>query len=311
MSKILFHKTTLISHLKQWPFDKQLALLFPSLIVFIAVITDSWQHIDANENKVALFCIGLFLVLILCAQPLLKSFQLSSRQSWFLYQFWPVPAILLGYLLMRVLRLELAIEFFAITQQDTLMIELDTVVFGQALPLTIQHWTSPTLTLLMETAYLHFYYLLPIGSLMVCYWHQQDENFLRMRQAIIYTLAGGFCCYFLMPVKGPSDFMATQFSVPLNAGHDMVYAAVNNFRFAYDCFPSLHTAIPWVTLFVSWSWYSLPVRLLMLGMTLSITLSTLYLRYHYGFDVLAGLLWACIVAYLIKNHHSYLSNKTI
>jgi membrane-associated phospholipid phosphatase len=319
MSKTLFHKTALISHLKQWPFDKQLSLLFPSLIVFIAVITGSWQHIDVYENKVALFCMGLFLVLILCAQPLLKfsglhsrlPFQLTSRQSWFLYQFWPVPAILLGYLLMRVLRLELAIEFFAITQQDTLMIELDTFVFGQTLPLTIQHWTSPTLTLLMETAYLHFYYLLPIGSLMVCYWRQQDENFLRMRQAIIYTLVGGFCCYFLMPVKGPGDFIATQFTVPLNAGHDMVYAAVNSFRFAYDCFPSLHTAIPWVTLLVSWSWYSWPVRLIMLGMTFSITLSTLYLRYHYGFDVLAGLLWACIVAYLIKNHHSYLSYKTI
>ncbi len=302
MSKTLFHKLAIICHVKQWPFDKQLTLLFPTLILLIAITTGSWQYIDIYENKVALLCMGLFLALILLAQPLLKSNHLSTRQSWFLHQFWPVPAILLGYLLMRILRLELAIEVLAIPQQDNLMIALDTFAFGQTLPLYIQHWISPTLTLLMESAYLHFYYLLPIGSLMACYWYQQDENFLRMRQAIIYTLVGGFCCYFLMPVKGPLDFIATQFSIPLHSEHEMVYAAVNSFRFAYDCFPSLHTAIPWVTMLVSWSWYSLPVRLIMLGMTLSITLSTLYLRYHYGFDVLAGLLWACAVVYYINTH---------
>lgn len=314
MSKKSFPKTLLMNNLitrvKQWPFDKQLTLLFPSLIILIAAITNSWQQVDIHENKVALFSMLLFLVLILCARVLLKSNRLSPRQSWFFYQFWPVPAILLGYLLMRVLRLELAIDVFGIPRQDNLMIELDTLVFGQPLPLYIQHWISPVLTLLMETAYLHFYYLLPIGSLMACYWLKQDEYFLRMRQAIIYTLVGGFCCYFLMPVKGPIDFIATQFSIPLQAGHEIVYAAVNSFRFAYDCFPSLHTAIPWVTLLVSWSWHSWPVRLIMLGMTLCITLSTLYLRYHYGFDVLAGLLWAFIVARYINTHKLNMTKET-
>ena len=311
MSKTLFHKIVPLNPIKDWPFDKQLTILFPVLIFVIAAISGCWQYIEVIENKVALFCITLFLALILCAQPLLHSNRLSPRQVWFLYQFWPVPAILLGYLFMRILRLELAIETFDITQRDLLMIQLDTLAFGQTLPLYIQHWTSPPLTLLMETAYLHFYYLLPIGSLLYFYWQQQDEYFLAMRQAIIYTLVGGFCCYFLMPVKGPLDFINDEFTVPLHSGHEMVYAAVNSFRFAYDCFPSLHTAIPWVTLLVTWSWHSWPVRLIILALTLTITLSTLYLRYHYGFDVLAGLLWACIVAALIKARSSYMTYKTI
>lgn len=311
MSKTLFRKTTPLKVTKGWPFDKQLTILFPALIFAIAAITGSWQQIEVTENKVAIFCIVLFLILIVCAQALLNSNRLSPRQSWFLYQFWPVPAILLGYLLMRILRLELAIETFDISQQDLLMIQLDTLAFGQTLPLYIQHWISPTLTLLMETAYLHFYYLLPIGSLFYFYWLQQDEHFIAIRQAIIYTLVGGFCCYFLLPVKGPLDFMNDQFTVPLNAGHEMVYAAVNSFRFAYDCFPSLHTAIPWVTLLVTWSWHSWPMRLIILAMTLTITLSTLYLRYHYGFDVLAGLVWACIIATVINIRSSYMTYKTI
>jgi membrane-associated phospholipid phosphatase len=311
MRKALFHKIPAITPISRWPLDKQLTLLFPALIILISLITGSWQYVNLHENKAIIICMTLFLALILCAQPLLKSSRLSTRQSWFLYQFWPVPAVLSGYLLMRVLRLELAIEVFGIPQQDALMIQLDTFAFGKTLPLHIQHWISPTLTLLMESAYLHFYYLLPLGSLFYFYWRQQDSHFLAMRQAIIFTLVGGFCCYFIMPVKGPGDFIPQQFTVSLQAEHEIVYAVVNSFRFAYDCFPSLHTAIPWVTLLVSWSWHSIPVRLIMLGMTLSITLSTLYLRYHYGIDVLAGFLWACFIAYAIKNHSPYLSNKTI
>ncbi len=311
MKTNLFHKIPVIASINHWSFDKQLTLILPTLIILISLITGSWQYVNVHENKIILLSMVLFLLLILCAQPLLKAAQLSARQSWFLYQFWPVPAVLLGYLLMRVLRLELAIEVFGIPQQDALMINLDTFAFGQTLPLYIQHWISPTLTLLMESAYLHFYYLLPIGSLLYFYWRQQDAYFLAMRQAIIFTLVGGFCCYFLIPVKGPGDFIPQQFTVALQAEHEMVYAVVNNVRFAYDCFPSLHTAIPWVTLLISWSWHSIPVRLMMLGMTLSITLSTLYLRYHYGADVLAGFLWACLVAYFIKSRNPNLSYKTI
>ncbi len=311
MTKIYLRTIQILKHIKSWPFDKQLTLLFPALIFIIASFTGSWQEVAINENKVAIFCIALFFVFIVGAQSLLNSNKISSRQRWFLHQFWPVPAILLGYLLMRVFRLELAIEYFAIAQQDSLMIELDTLVFGQTLPLYIQHWISPTLTLLMESAYLHFYYFLPMGSLIYFYWRQQDEYFLLMRQAIIYTLVGGFFCYFVMPVQGPIDFIPQQFSIPLQAGHEMVYAAVNSFRFAYDCFPSLHTAIPWVVLLVSWSWHTSLVRLVMLGMTLAITLSTLYLRYHYGFDVLAGFLWAVLIAYIVKSPIHNLPNRTI
>ena len=201
---------------------------------------------------------------------------------------------------MRIFRLELAIEHFGIPQQDDLMITIDNLLFGQTLPLYIQHWITPTFTLLMESAYLHFYYLLPIGSLVYFYWKEQYALFLQLRQGIVFTLTGGFVLYFVLPVVGPISYMANEFSVPLVAGHEIVYDAVNSFRFAYDCFPSLHTAIPWVTLFLTWSVHNRLIQGVMLFMTLAITFSTMYLRYHYGTDVIAGLVWALLVATLIK-----------
>lgn len=300
---------TLFRKFQQWPFDKQLVLIFPLLIIFIALLSGSLWTFQVTNNRAALFCIGLFAALVVGFNFLLRKCNLIPRAEWFIREFWPVLAILISYLLMRVLRLELAIEYFSIPQRDSLMIEIDNQLFGQTLPLYIQHWISPTFTLLMETAYLHFYYLLPIGSLLYFFWQQQAERFMQMRKAIIYTQVGGYCCYFLMPVKGPIDFISEQFVVPLNAGHEVVYAAVNSFRFAYDCFPSLHTALPWAALFISWTWHSFLMRTIMLGMTLSITLSTMYLRYHYGADVIAGFCWAFCVAWVIKQHNVALPYK--
>lgn len=289
--------------MKRWQFDKQLALLFPALVILVALYSGSLWQFQVTDNRAALFCIGLFIVLVITFHRLLKKRVFCLRTEWFIREFWPVLAIIVSYLLMRILRLELAIEFFVIPQRDQLMIQFDNLVFGQTPSLYIQYWITPTLTLLMETAYLHFYYLLPIGSLLYFFWQQQAERFIQMRKAIIYTQIGGFCCYFIMPVKGPSDFMSGQFMIPLNSAHEIVYDAVNSFRFAYDCFPSLHTALPWVTLFLTWSWHKPTIRIIILAMTLSITLSTMYLRYHYAADVLAGFFWAFFVAWIIKRNN--------
>ena len=281
----------------QWPFDKQLTLIFPVVIFHIALITNSIYGIQPTENKAALFSSGLFLILLLLGyryRPVSM-----PKLDWFLREFWPVPAILLGYLTMRIFRLELAIQTLGIPQQDELMIQLDQILFGQALPLLLQPLISPAMTLLMESAYLHFYYLLPIGSLIYFHLKGEQQLFLRLRRGLIFALTGGFMLYFLLPVEGPISFIQNQFNSVLVPGHQIVTDAVNSFRFAYDCFPSSHTAIPWVTLFIGWQYFNLPQRLIVLAMTLTITCSTVYLRYHYGADVIAGFIWAMIISLIV------------
>ena len=290
--------------LRSWPLDKQLTLFFPTSVLAIALLSGSIQSIEPMENKAALFAGLLFILLILILRPLLQRYQFSSKTEWFLREFWPVPAILLGYLTMRVFRLELAIDFFQIPLRDDWMIQLDTVLFGQPVPLYLQHWITPGLTLWMEFSYLHFHYLLPIGSLLYFYWQGQHQAFLHLRKALIYTLTGGFCFYFFLPVAGPLTYMPDQFLVPLQANHEILYDAINSFRYLYDCFPSLHTAIPWLTLLMTWSRHPWAIKSILLFMALSITFSTLYLRYHYGMDVIMGFLWALLIAQWVKHRPS-------
>jgi len=297
--------------LRSWSFDKQLTLIFPTVILFTGLLSGTIFEMQPNENKAALVAGAIYILLTVAMQPFLKRKSFSDNTEWFLRELWPILAILLGYLTMRLFRLELAIESFGIQQQDELMIQIDNLLFGQTIPLYLQHWISPFFTLLMESAYLHFYYLLPIGSLIYFYWSDQRDVFLRLRKGIIFTLTGGFCLYFALPVVGPISYIADQFVVPLKAGHEIVYDAVNSFRFAYDCFPSLHTAIPWMTLFLTWSLHKHWIRYVMLFMTLAITFSTMYLRYHYGTDVIAGFVWAYLVAYGIKYYESKLSQRAV
>lgn len=291
---------------QQWSLDKQLTLLFPAGILLFALLFGDIRQWQPGDNKAALTGTGIFFLLIALTRLALARNALSTRYEWLLRELWPVPAMLLGYLLMRLLRLELAIDALGIELMDPQMIAFDTALFGQPLPLLIQHWVSPAMTLLMESAYLHFYYAVPIGSLLWLFYYrtEQPAAFILVRQGIIYTLVAGWLLYLLVPVIGPGQWLETAFTVSLGMQDGLVYDAVNSFRYAYDCFPSLHTAVPWVTLLLCWRWYSWPLRVLVLLMTLSITLSTLYLRYHYAADVIAGVVLAVIVAQLLSRQQA-------
>ena len=80
-----------------------------------------------------------------------------------------------------------------------------------------------------------------------------------------------------------------------------IYAFLaNNFRYVADCFPSLHTANPWLMVWVGRKGFP---RWLLAGACLvccGITLSTMALRLHYGIDVVAGLAWVFSVAPLAR-----------
>jgi membrane-associated phospholipid phosphatase len=75
---------------------------------------------------------------------------------------------------------------------------------------------------------------------------------------------------------------------------------MDNYRYAFDCFPSLHTAIPWLLVLLCRR--KLPQWLMAVEVfaSLGVTLSTVGLRFHYGVDVLAGLVWAWAAAMLAR-----------
>lgn len=99
----------------------------------------------------------------------------------------------------------------------------------------------------------------------------------------ILTFYIGYLTYTLVPAIGPL------FTVPFrrNLGGIGTVFTANQPLIARDCFPSLHTAIALVMLSSvarhqrPWVWVYAPAAV-------SIIVSTLYLRFHYGVDDIAG-----------------------
>jgi len=280
--------------------DKIIAVSFPFLMLYLGYRFGTLSLWSTEGNEIALIVIAIALSIIGALRILIIKNKLSYKVEHFLREFWPIPIVLLGYLAMRFFRIDAVTDMLGILLKDLAIIQLDIMVFGQPLPFYIQHWVSPAMTFLMENAYLHFYYAMPIGSMIYLAWKENYATFYRLRVAIILAMITGWFAYLLVPVEGPIKFIPEQFAVPLVPSSEVVYGAVESFRYAYDCFPSLHTAIPWLTLFICWSYYSHTLKMVALFMTLSITTATLYLRYHYGIDVMAGFFWA-IMAWLLTS----------
>jgi membrane-associated phospholipid phosphatase len=127
----------------------------------------------------------------------------------------------------------------------------------------------------------------------------------------LFTLYGiGFLGYTLLPAHGPYAAMAGSFTKPVSGYFltDLLMAVYPLGTNGADVFPSLHCAVsayilgfdavrhrPW------FRWWLLPV--------LGLWLSTVYLRFHYGIDVLAGLALAVPCLVLALRFHQQTREK--
>ena len=112
----------------------------------------------------------------------------------------------------------------------------------------------------------------------------------------------GYCA---VPGYGPIEHLKGNFHGPIDGGFwwSMVWSTVQKAGAMKDIFPSLHTAVPlWFTLFAlhqsrtdpRWRW---PARVTGF-FSANIIVSTMLLRWHYGIDVIMGLLLAFLAGYL-------------
>jgi membrane-associated phospholipid phosphatase len=172
-------------------------------------------------------------------------------------------------------------------KKDALLWELDRQLVGGSLSAALESWISPPLTELLCFCYMFFMVYLAIGMLVYLF---SDISLARIFYGGLFTLYGvGYFGYTLVPAIGPYLVYASQFSVPLN-GYFMTdflaasYASGTNLT---DIFPSLHCAVSVYLLFFDLKWSRRRFMLCLLPCA-GIWFSTLYLRYHYFVDILAG-----------------------
>jgi len=163
----------------------------------------------------------------------------------------------------------------------------DRFLVGGNPSLHLQPLIHPWLTDVLSGCYLLFFPYLVIS--LISHARGPLPVFQRFVAGLFVIYGVGFLGYQFLPASGPWVAMGDQFSVPLKGGW---LTAANTYTVStgsngVDVFPSLHCAVSaWFLTFDfrhrRWRFwlYLLPC--------VGLWLSTLYLRYHYGVDLVAG-----------------------
>ena len=197
---------------------------------------------------------------------------------------------------------------------DGALRRLDEALFSVEPALALQRVTRPWLTEYMTFAYAT-YFAYPTVVLWLLYRATPQEtpgttktrSFVQFREfglALSLCFYLGLTGYVLVPAIGPRYAFPNEFAVPLD-GYWLTGPAAEAWEslqtIKRDCFPSLHTALTAVSLLYMWR-YRREWRWgrLLFGLStpliVSLWVSTLYLRYHYAVDVVAGLALAVLCA---------------
>jgi len=189
-------------------------------------------------------------------------------------------------------------------RRDALLQQFDAALAGVTPSLRAQAIVTPWLTETLSFCYLLFFPYLFISW--AFYAWRGVSSFRRLSVGLFTIYAFGFFGYSMVPAAGPYLAMADQFTVPL-AGwaitrlNASIVASGSN---GVDVFPSLHCAVSCFLLFFDrrrarrrfWIYVAPCVGL---------WLATIYLRYHYLVDVIAGFALAAFALWLTARWERY------
>jgi membrane-associated phospholipid phosphatase len=209
----------------------------------------------------------------------------DQRQStWSVTRFW-YPLILipmtykeLGYLIPLIHPRDFDRELAWIDQR---ILGVDPIIW-------LDRVNYPAITLLMQLAYLT-YYLMPIVLGIVLWRAGRFGDFEFFLFVVLLGFYTSYLGYIAVPAIGPRFFLSPGAARPLvGPGVTAIRSFLDRMEgTTRDCFPSGHTELTLLVLLSAYRFHK-KTFLVLLPAGSALILSTVYLRYHYVIDVIAG-----------------------
>ncbi|QRP62301.1 phosphatase PAP2 family protein [Rhodanobacter sp. FDAARGOS 1247] len=195
-------------------------------------------------------------------------------------------------------------EVFIRHTADATLLALDRDLWGgRSLPEHLLGWERPWLSELLSSGYFLFYFVVLLPAMVFSVRRNSPEAkafFLGL--TLMYLV--GFAGYLLVPAGGPYMAFPEVFPYPVHGGAmtALLAGVVKAGITGMDVFPSLHSGIGvYVLGFFALGGYR-RIALLLAPIILALVVATLYLRYHYGIDVLCGIALAAAVLAFIQRY---------
>jgi hypothetical protein len=181
------------------------------------------------------------------------------------------------------------------TSLDWELYHLDLALFGFEPAMLMDRFVNPITTEWFAFFYFGYFFLLALHVIPILMFSKQRRLLAEFALGMLIVFCVGHTVYMLVPGYGPYKAMADQFQnqFPRGMWLDMVMTTVTAGGAQKDIFPSLHTAAPtFIALFSFRHRDKLPFRYTWPAVTffaVNIIFATMFLRWHYIIDVVAGL----------------------
>lgn len=215
---------------------------------------------------------------------------------------------------------------------DEVLIAIDRWLFGVDPTEWIMRFAHPVLTEILQLAYTLFYFLFLILGYEF-YRRRSLDLFHYFMFTCVYGFFLSYLGYFLLPAVGPRftlhDFATLDKELPgiflteylrwfVNAGGSIPTGVPNDIAISLaqrDVFPSGHTMMTLVLMYLSGK-YKARTRWFMYVTGTLLIIATVYQRYHYVVDLLAGGVFACVciatsarLYVALKNHFQTMESR--
>lgn len=178
------------------------------------------------------------------------------------------------------------------------LFEFDCRLFGGSEPLAmLGRLENPWLTEALQWVY-NYYFFIPVILGVAVVRRDRPRDLLRMLFVCSLCIYLSYLGYYAVPASGPNidrlglyAFSDELRGVFMTREFRSAIAAVEQIK--QDCFPSGHTAVSIVALLLAYRFARRTVPVLW-PLVVALVFSTMYLRYHYVADVLAGVALAFV-----------------
>jgi hypothetical protein len=275
-----------VSWVRNWASQDWIAVTYLSLL-FAALCVGKGPNRPACMERVAAD-LGFFLfVLALVRGNVLRW---GSMASSLVYRVSIIAVLLASFFQLR--EILPAVSPWTV---DASIYAFDTRVFGFEASVVLDRFVNPTTTEWFAFFYFLYFLILSVHVLPMVFWNRDPHLLNRFATGILLLFMAAHILYMVVPGYGPYWYLKDTFHHPLEGGTfwRLVRETVDAGGAQKDIFPSLHTAAP--TFFAIFSFrhrdrfpfkYTWPV---MTFVATQIIVATMFLRWHYLVDIVAGL----------------------
>jgi membrane-associated phospholipid phosphatase len=257
-------------------------------IAVLGALTLALRH-RLHDPGEMLLCYGMLACALLAVAALARRERTLPTPLTIAIDFYPVALLPIIFN-----TLEPLIEAVRGRARDDVLIAADRALFGVDVTVWLQRLARPGVNDLFSLFYASYYFIaIVLGALLWKRDRQTGRRFIFTLMLVYYVSYAG---YFLVPAMGPRFSQASLYTVSLTDSPiaRTISETIDRLeKTKFDVFPSGHTMIAAAVLLVAWK-RARRAFFYLLAVAIGLILSTVFCRYHYAIDVLAGMALAIV-----------------